>query len=263
MGNLSRRKFVVWLQTDYHNGSLSPVSIFHAWKAIRALYKWLGDEFGTPNIMTDLKKPPFQDKLVVPFTPEDIEKLVKAAETISYTDSKRQYTRRAPQGRRNRLIILFLLDTGVRVGELVRLNVKDINLETFEVTIQPFRSSRKSKPRTVFIGRRLQKELWRYLLSRHPADPLFTSVRDRRLTGDSVKHLLDRIGTRANVPGTHPHRFRHTFAIQFLRNGGDIFTLQRFLGHTSMTMVKRYLYLAKTDLENAHKRASPVDNMRL
>lgn len=256
------RRFVVWLQTDYNGGSLSTTSIFHAWKAIRALYKWLGEEFETPNIMMGLKQPEYQEKVVDPFTIEEIEKILKTATTIDHQDKRRKYARRAPMADRNRLMILFLLDSGVRVGELVRLNVGDINIEAAEITIQPFRSSRKSRPRIVYMGKRLQKELWRYLLSRGKNDPLFVSVKDRRLTTDSVKHLLDRIGKRAEIH-IHPHKFRHTFAIQFLRNGGDIFTLQRLLGHSTWAMCKRYLALAKADVEQAHRRASPVDNLKL
>lgn len=75
-----------------------------------------------------------------------------------------------------------------------------------------------------------------------------------------VNKSLKALGLKAGVKGVHPHRFRHTFAIQYLRNGGDPYTLQKMLGHSTLDMVKRYLSLAQIDLDKAHKRASPVDN---
>jgi integrase/recombinase XerD len=65
------------------------------------------------------------------------------------------------------------------------------------------------------------------------------------------------------VANVHPHRFRHTFATHYLRNGGEPYSLQEILGHATMEMVKKYLQIAKSDLENFHRLASPVVNMRL
>lgn len=258
------RRFIVYMQTDY--GDLSPTSIFHAWKAIRALYKWASSEMDIPNIALNLKQPKFQPPEIAPLSNAEIEKLLQVAVKVDHKDKTRQYQRKTQQADRNRALILFLLDTGLRVGELSRLDLEDLNMETCEVTVKPFQSSRKSKPRTVYFGKRTQKELWRYLVGRKndiKNEPLFLSAEGRRLTGDAVKHILDRIGKRAGVGRVHPHIFRHTFAIQYLRNGGDIFTLQRLLGHSSLAMVQRYLNLAQSDLESAHRRASPVDNWRL
>jgi len=71
-------------------------------------------------------------------------------------------------------------------------------------------------------------------------------------------HMLNRIGKVAGVKA-HPHKFRHTAAIQFLRNGGNIFVLQRMLGHRSLQMVQRYLQLSDVDTQVAMQANSPAD----
>jgi integrase/recombinase XerD len=78
-----------------------------------------------------------------------------------------------------------------------------------------------------------------------------------------LQKILRKIGNRGGVSNVHPHRFRHTFAIQYLRNSGDPYTLQALLGHSSLDMVKNYLRIAQIDIDTAHRRASPVDNWRL
>jgi integrase/recombinase XerD len=75
--------------------------------------------------------------------------------------------------------------------------------------------------------------------------------------------MFQGIGKRAGVANVHPHRFRHTFAIQYLKNGGNAYTLQHMLGHSTLETVKIYLKLAQVDVDQMHRRASPVDNWRL
>lgn len=115
----------------------------------------------------------------------------------------------------------------------------------------------------MWVGSRTRPALWRYLQERDaldPAAPLFVSATGKALTVSALRKRLVAIGARCDVPDAHPHRFRYTFSIQYLRNGGDIYTLQALLGHSSLTMVSHYLKIAQADVENAHRRASPVDN---
>jgi len=86
---------------------------------------------------------------------------------------------------------------------------------------------------------------------------VFVTSSGKRLFAHDLYHRILRIGQKAGIHA-NPHRFRHTFAINFLRNGGDICALQAISGHTSLEMVKRYLAIARADVETAHKKASPV-----
>jgi integrase/recombinase XerD len=109
--------------------------------------------------------------------------------------------------------------------------------------------------------------LWRYLAEREdgedPDAPLFTGRYDRPLNKNALRLLITRLGEKAKVKKCHPHRFRHTFAITYLRAGGDLFTLQALLGHSSLEMVQYYARIAEIDVQQAHRRASPADNWRL
>ena len=78
-----------------------------------------------------------------------------------------------------------------------------------------------------------------------------------------MRLLLNRLGDKAGVTRVHAHRFRHTLAIQYLRNGGDLFTLQQLLGHSSLDMDRNHIKIAEMDVKNVHRIASPADNWRL
>ena len=79
----------------------------------------------------------------------------------------------------------------------------------------------------------------------------------------TATHHVIRIAKAVKVTATKlgPHTFRHTFAVEFIRNGGDAFTLQRLLGHATLDMTRRYVHLANSDLASAHKRFAPGDRI--
>ena len=95
------------------------------------------------------------------------------------------------------------------------------------------------------------------------SEVLWVTNDECRLTYSGLREIIRRRAGDAKIKVPGIHDFRRCFAIEFLRNDGDIFTLQRILGHSSLEMVKRYLAIAKTDCETAHRKASPVDNWKL
>jgi site-specific recombinase XerD len=96
--------------------------------------------------------------------------------------------------------------------------------------------------------------------TKRPAEaPLFATRTGRRLGRDQLGKLLAKIGQRAGILNLHPHRLRHTFATEFLRNGGQQLVLQRVLGHSSGEMVRRYVQVAEADVERSQVGSSPAD----
>ena len=164
---------------------------------------------------------------------------------------------------RNRTIILLLLDTGVRASELCGLAIKDADLTNKRILVL----GKGNKERALPISPRTAKTLWRYLTTERKDEPvnapLFLGSEGDPLNRNALLKLLIRLGAKAGVRDCHPHRFRHTFAVNFLRNGGNVFELQMALGHTTLQMVQTYLVLAQADLDAAHRKASPVENWRL
>jgi len=174
---------------------------------------------------------------------------------------------RTAEGYRDYTIILTLLDTGIRVSELCSLRLDNLWLEDGMLKVL----GKGSKERLIPIGKQVQRLLWRYINRYRPKPAgvncnfLFLTRESRPLTKDRVEKIIVYYGSKAGLKGVRcsPHTLRHTAAVKFLRNGGDVFSLQRMLGHASLEMTRRYCELADIDVKRAHMTASPVDNLDL
>lgn len=266
------QRYFVHLRTDYKprriaskkDAPLTESSIDNHWKIIRGFYNWAEETQLLSIKRPDLKLPrqKYESPQIVPFTRDEVLRLIESTQFARVEKQNGQkYKIKRPNADRDKVIILVLLDTGIRLGELARLQIGDINLENGEVQIRPYRSGKKSKARTVYLGARTRQAVWRYVTKKQFNKDEFSSLID--LKRDSIRLEVRRIGKNARVPNTHPHRFRHTFAITYLRNHGDVFTLQRLLGHSTLDMVQKYLAIIKEDIAKAHQSASPVDNWKL
>jgi len=83
------------------------------------------------------------------------------------------------------------------------------------------------------------------------------------MSGNAVQLMIGRLGRMSGVKRLHPYLCRHTFATNYLLNGGDVFTLQQILGHTTLEMVRRYVNLASAHVRVQHRKFSPMDKMDL
>lgn len=164
---------------------------------------------------------------------------------------------------RDKAILLTLADTGCRASEFLSIDMGDVDLINGEIRIL---HGKGGKVRTVYIGRNCRRKVRKYLKSRKEVfshSPLWVTNDGCRLAYSGLRQIIRRRAGDAQIKTPGIHDFRRCFSIEFLRNEGDIFTLQKILGHSSLEMVKRYLAIAKTDCEIAHRKASPVDRWNL
>jgi integrase/recombinase XerD len=241
---------------------LSPKTIKNARTALSSFFAWINSEYGIE--MANLPKRSATEVPIEPFSPDEIERIFKACDySYHYPKNRKAFKVTRPTNLRDRAVISILFDTGVRSSELCGMRFRDLELENYRIHI----TGKGRKKRTVYIGKSAVRALWKYHSKRypkekpHPDDYLFLDYEDLRpMNRDSVRQLVTGIGERANVPDCHPHRFRHTFACDFLRNGGNLSQLQDLMGHTSLKMTKRYLSVVEKDLKDVHRIASPLDN---
>jgi len=224
-----------------------------------SFWTWAVEENVCETHVPKFIKPPKPEKrAIVPISKLEVEALIAATDycDLYVRRGKRAGLYRVKNARRDQAIIFLLLDTGMRASELCQLRMGDIRPTGALV------HGKGSKDRIVPISKTTLDRLKKYTFfkRREVDDFVFLTKDDNPLTSDSLRAIIVRIAKRARLLRIHPHRFRHTFAINFLRNGGDIFSLQMILGHETLDMVRRYLAIAQTDIQKAHRKASPVEN---
>ncbi len=155
-------------------------------------------------------------------------------------------------GTRNRALIAFMLDTGVRRTEVANLELKDLDLAEGQARI----IGKGRKERFVFFAPSTA-ELLKHWLAIRGNDPgtLFW------LSFEGVKMVFNRIRKEAGLKVFHPHQLRHTTATNLLAAGADTHSVRRMLGHASVLTTERYLSMAASDLKAKHTSASPYERV--
>jgi len=257
------REYVLYLlkKTRYENHPYTPAkpellstaTVHGHVRTLRAFFNWLvGEELAQNNPARDLKPPKIVRKVVSTLSDEEIRVILNTF-GISPSDT------------RNQTLFLILLDTGLRIGELINLKMEDVHMDEGYLKVL----GKGKKERIVPIGNNAQKILQRYLFRFRPKpnnpviDNVFLSHYSRPLTDNSMKLVFSRLAKRSGVYRLHAHLCRHTFATRFLINGGDVFSLQQILGHSTLEMVRHYVNLASSHIAIQHQKYSPLDRLNL
>jgi integrase/recombinase XerC len=169
-----------------------------------------------------------------------------------------------PRGKRDRAMLELLYGSGMRVGELVGLNLEDLSLSERLVKVR----GKGKKERLIPFGEKARDALQEYLRGRARIladlktcrDPaaLFLNLRGGRISVRAVQgNITQYVRESALLLHVHPHLFRHSFATHLLNNGADLRCIQELLGHESLSTTQKYTHLSLQELMEAHRKAHP------
>ena len=238
-----------------HYAGHSPDTRHRYFREVRCFWNWLREAGYTDNdAFRGLRNVRLPHRIVPPFAPDEISRLLGCCDTATVT------------GRRNRAVLLTLLDTGVRCAEATALDLADCALPEHRLLV---RHGKGGKDRVVPFAGRCAEALAAYIADRGTAPgPLFVAARygclnaSVRLRPNGVKQLLRRLGRDAGVPRVHAHRFRHTFATWAIAHDARELDVQHLLGHNSPDMVRRYsATYGSAQAAERHAAFSPGDGM--
>jgi integrase/recombinase XerD len=247
------RKYLLYLEEKGHN----PGGVHACYRTLRTFLNWWERETEPEEYKNPTKKvkaPKVAVKPLEPVSITQVEALVETCERKDFYDL------------RDKALLLFLLDTGARAAETCAVNLEDIDLQNGSILI---RSGKGGKPRTVFLGKKSRRALRSYLKTRAKqnemsySSALWVTQKQSQLTYWGLNQIIRRRAIKASIEKPSLHDFRRAFALNYLRNGGDIYSLQKLMGHADLQVLRRYLAQTNEDLHIAHCNYSPVDNSDL
>ncbi len=234
-------------------GPASSHTVNNRVRAMRAFFNWLYEKDYTECHRLLKVRPPKPRELEIEIlTDEEIDRIFAAINPGTVL------------GARNTAIFSLMLDAGLRLTEVVTLKHLDVHLDKRYVKVL----GKGDKERIVSSGTNCQRALlnydqhYRFANQGQEAETFFLCIDGHPMGAEGLRSLTERLSKSAGVPRLHPHLVRHTYATRFLLNGGNLFLLQQNLGHTSLTMVQRYVHIASQMAAVVSQGFSPLDRVQ-
>ena len=238
-----------WMAGLYDQG-LTVVSIRRKLAAVRAMFKFLLQEgIVEKNLASRLRTPKVRPRLPDVMSEEKTNNLLDAVEAGKIVEK--------PSKERDMAFLELLYGCGIRVGELVGINLEDIDLRAGWLRVR----GKGNKERQVPIGERAVAAVERYLNNRSAASSeraLFLNSRGARINDRQVRRLVKLYAILVTGDSTvHPHSFRHAYATHLLSDGADLRAIQELLGHARLSTTQKYTQVSLKDLQAVYDRAHP------
>ncbi|MCG7407758.1 tyrosine-type recombinase/integrase [Paenibacillus sp. ACRRX] len=230
--------------------SVKMVTVDKDLRGWKAFFNFLNEEgYLTSNPTAEIKPLKYEKKMLETFTKTQVKALLGTPNRATFT------------GYRDFVIMQLLLDTGIRISELEGVKITNIEWKNQILIVM----GKGRKERAVPISSTLLRHLKEYVAIRGMLDHdfLFINIDNDPLRKRSIQDKISDYGKEAGIKGVRvsPHTFRHTFAKMYIMNGGDAFTLQKILGHTSLEIVKTYVAMFSYDIMKQHRKFSPLERL--
>jgi len=238
-----------WLGALHRQG-LTPVTIRRKLAAVRSLFKFLEREGKIDKNPARLVRSAKLPKTLPPVMTQE--------QTNSLLDDVAAGKHDGPNPVRDVAILEMLYGCGVRVSELVGMNLDDVDFGEHWIRVR----GKGRKERQVPVGGKAATALERCVADRHPTasgeNAIFLNSRGSRLSDRSVRNIVKLYATLlAGDSSLHPHSFRHAYATHLLADGADLRSIQELLGHARLSTTQRYTQVALSDLMATYDKAHP------
>lgn len=230
------------------NRNVSSVTVQTYIRALRAFLSWCYLEgYISENIPKKFRLPKAQKKKIDILTDSEVEQLFRCLSGRDFISV------------RNYCIVALMIDSGLRLNEVVTIRRDKIHIAEGYAIV----NGKGNKERFVPLVLNSKRALLRYCAivpNKEKETPLFVKDTLIPINQSTVKQLFRKLRSRSGIPRLHPHLLRHTFATRYIERGGDIYSLQSILGHTSLEMVKKYVHLIPSKTVVNFAVLSPLDN---